>query len=146
MINVLIAFTAADLKTIRQNFDRLPGDVQSALSDAKKTRWKQPRRAGKSYVILDAIMRPSWVARIEQQFPDAIVIRAWNPDGSQVGTTKVVDESGDITFTGSPARKGLTNAQLLALMPDDRQGNPQTNLSDAFGHVWFGWGERDYTQ
>ena len=156
MINILVAITSTLAQKIRNNWATINDDVKQILRNNGKPKWTSVTLNTKTYIILDLIVDETELAIVEAKLSNAgnngRIIGAWNEDGSQYGTTFVYDIDGNRTITGSPTYP-IPKAKLKAAMPPiityDGDGNeipvPQTVLSDFLGHVWAGWGVRDYT-
>jgi len=79
MINVWFAITVADAQDIKQNFADFPAEVKEALRNMKAdAHWKRFQAGGKTYLVVDTNAEKNWIQRLQQKYPDTVVLGAWD--------------------------------------------------------------------
>lgn len=83
MINVWFAITVADVQDIKSRWADLPQNVREALKNMRAdAEWKRLTVGGKTYIIVDTISQKNWMDKLVQQYPDTVIIGAWDMEGN----------------------------------------------------------------
>lgn len=121
-----------------------------ALNIAKNNVFLKADISSKKMELLDILIDEKELSKIGELIQSAVVVGAWNPDGSQYGTTIVIGVDGVETIVGTPIYP--LHPKLLDFMPDDvvydenglevSRKRP-TKLKQV--HKYLGWADRRWT-